>query len=109
MADCRCRWRRRGADGGLKLPEGRAVATVEGATLGDLDGCPNSAFLYFSLPVAAPACQALDTQVNALPTLPVLARGVSAAGTPCLSDFSRQVAAQGFQAVDSQLNALQRL
>src|SRR5271165_2379579 len=31
----------------------------------------------FSLPVAAPAFQAMDTQLNALPTLSVLARTVS--------------------------------
>jgi len=31
----------------------------------------------FRIPVAAPAFQAMDTQLNALPTLPVLARTVS--------------------------------
>src|SRR5208337_4722545 len=40
-------------------------------------GCLSSAFLDISRQVAAPAFQASDTQLKALPTLPVLARGVS--------------------------------
>jgi hypothetical protein len=32
-------------DGGLKVPASRVVATVEGTTLGDLDGSLNSVFL----------------------------------------------------------------
>jgi hypothetical protein len=62
-------------DGGLNVPESRVVAIVEGATLRDLDGCLNSAFLDISRQVAAPASQALDTQLIVLPTLPVLALG----------------------------------
>ena len=71
-------------------------------------GCMKPGFLYISLH-AVPACQALDTQLKALPTLPVLARTASG----CLSsgnlDISRQFAAPACQADDSRLGALPTL
>ena len=62
----------------------------------------------FSRPVAAPAFQALDTQLKALPTLPVLARGVSGCLNSGNLDISRQVAVPAFQAMDTQLGARHR-
>ncbi|MGZ3471683.1 MAG: hypothetical protein ACXWO1_19075, partial [Isosphaeraceae bacterium] len=43
----------------------------------------------FSMPVAAPAFQAMDTQLNALPTLPVLARTISGCLNSAFLDISQ--------------------
>src|SRR5208337_684289 len=43
----------------------------------DLEGSVNSAFLGLFSATFGPSSQAMDTQLNALPTLPVLARTVS--------------------------------
>jgi len=62
----------------------------------------------FSVPVAAPAFQAMNTQLNALPILPVRARTVSG----CLnSAFSRHFSTfygSSVQAMDTQLDARHR-
>ena len=61
----------------------------------------------FSRPVAAPASQAMDTQLKALPTLPVLARGVSGCvNSPFLGLF-RTFSGPAFQAMDTQFGARQ--
>jgi hypothetical protein len=49
----------------MQVPENRLVVTVEGATLGDLDDCVNSAFLGLFETSCGPAFQALDTQLGA--------------------------------------------
>src|SRR5271157_3401120 len=46
-------------------------------------------FSDFSPPVAAPAFQAMDTQLNALPTLAVLARTVSGCVNSAFLDISQ--------------------
>ena len=48
-----------------------------GGALGPFLAASTPRFSDFSRPVAAPAFQVLDTQLKALPALPVLARGVS--------------------------------
>jgi hypothetical protein len=48
-----------------------------GSGLGPFLAACTPRFSDFSRPVAAPAFQVLDTQLKALPALPVLARGVS--------------------------------
>jgi len=96
-------------DGGLEVVVWWVIATMVGATLGDFDRCLNSAFLDISGQVAAPAFQALDTQLKALPTLTVLARGVTGCVNSGNLDISRQFAAPACQADDSRLGALTAL
>ncbi len=73
MADGECRDRK----GRPRFLGGRKWVAPSHFLMQEASGDEVMSFSDFSIPVAAPAFRAMDTQLNALPTLPVLARTVS--------------------------------
>ena len=66
-------------------------------------------FSDFSIPVAAPAYQAMDTQLNALPILAVCARIVSGCLNSAFLGLFYTSCGPSSQAMDTQLDALATL